>query len=85
MGPHGELSPDDVDDLWHALIERNRRDDQSFDGHITLDLAFVLMASTNADQPHSSPERMLLRLREWYGPRVERLSVLAVMVTVQVG
>jgi hypothetical protein len=71
--------PDDFDEFVHAAIERHRLDDESFEGEVSLTLATALLVSTNPGNPHASPERMLLRLREWYGPRLERMSVRAFM------
>jgi hypothetical protein len=73
---------DDIDDpteFWHHVIENHRIDDEAFDSGVTLTLAMALLTSTNRDLSGVSPERMLERLREWYGDSMERRAVLALL------
>jgi hypothetical protein len=68
---------EDVDACWRAVLESHRVDEEAFDGEISGPLALALMMS--AEPNVRSAQHMLLNLRHWYGPLVERSAVLAVM------
>lgn len=71
--------PDECDVFWKTVIESHRLDSEAFDEHLALNIALMLLASANSEESSASPERLLLRLRQWYGHSFERRAVLAFM------
>ena len=72
------MSGQEAEAFWHAVIEKHRVDEGSFDREVFLVVAVALAASAEGDGP-LSPERMLLCLRDWYGSRFERHAVQALL------
>ncbi|GAB5903308.1 hypothetical protein OKHIF_14090 [Mycobacteroides chelonae] len=68
-----------AESFWHAAFDSRRSPDGEFDREITMVVAHSLLVTTLSPIEGFSVQDLLLRLREWYGSRMERLSILWLM------